>query len=145
MKIDDPVTEQVIAACIEVHRWLGPGLIESVYEVCLCHELALRGVPFARQVVVPVAYKDLDVGMKHRLDLLVDDRVVVELKAVEDVLPLHVSQLITYLKIAALDVGLLVNFNVPLLKHGVRRVTRRLPPKNLPLSSHPPFSCESGF
>jgi len=114
----------VIGACIEVHRHLGPGLLESVYEECVCFELAARGVAFARQVMLPVRYKELELDAFYRLDLLVDDRVVVELKSVEVILPVHIAQLSTYLRASEYDVGLLINFHVGLLKQGIRRFTK---------------------
>jgi GxxExxY protein len=140
MRVDDPLTGRVIAACIEVHRQLGPGLLESVYELCLCHELALRGLAFTRQLSVPINYKGLLVEGSHRIDLVVEHRVVVEAKAVEALLPLHEAQLKTYLKITTYDVGLLVNFNVPLLRQGLRRLVKsnqRISPSELPNSPLP--------
>jgi GxxExxY protein len=115
------VTGEVIGAGIEVHKALGPGLLESAYEECLCRELSLREVPFERQRALPVAYKGLRLDCGYRLDLLVADRVVVEIKAVERLLPIHDAQLITYLKLGGWNVGLLMNFNVPILKRGIRR------------------------
>ena len=138
-KIDDPLTGRVIGACIEVHRQLGPGLLESVYEVCLCHELALRGMAFARQLVVPFNYKGLIEG-SHRLGLVVEHRVIVEVKAVEALLPVHEAQLTTYLKLSTYEVGLLVNFNVPLLRQGLRRLlklNKKTSPADLPSSNLP--------
>ena len=123
--------EQIIGACIEVHRSLGPGLLESAYEQCLCRELSLRSIPFQRQVPLPVKYKGVFLDCGNTLDLIAEGRVVMELKAVEKVL---VAQLLTYLKLTAVDVGLLINFNVPALRHGVRRITRRKTPPNLPAS-----------
>ena len=120
---DDRLSEQIIGACIEVHRSLGPGLLESAYEQCLCHELSLRALPFRRQVEVPIHYKGLSLDCCYRLDVLVDEQIVVELKVVDRLLPIHTAQLLTYLKLTNLQVGLLVNFNVPLLKHGIRRLT----------------------
>ena len=115
------VTEAIIGAAIEVHRTLGPGLLESAYEECLCHELRLRGIPFERQRPLPVTYKGLDLECGYRLDLLVHDAVVVEIKAVEALQPIHEAQLLTYLKLGGWKVGLLINFNVPVLKNGIRR------------------------
>jgi GxxExxY protein len=115
------VTEAIIGAAIEVHRTLGPGLLESAYEECLCHELRLRGIPFERQRPLPVTYKGLDLECGYRLDLLVHDAVVVEIKAVEALQPIHEAQLLTYLKLGGWKVGLLINFNVPILKNGIRR------------------------
>lgn len=116
------ITSAVIGAAIEVHRQLGPGLLESAYEECLCRELSIRRVPFERQKSVPVQYKDLKLESGYRLDLLVAERVVVEVKAVEVVLPIHEAQLLTYLKLGGWRIGLLINFNVPVLKHGIRRL-----------------------
>ena len=124
--MDSPndVTEGVIGAAIEVHRALGPGLLESAYEECLCHELKLRGVPFERQRPVPVRYKGLQLDSGYRLDLLVSS-VVVEVKSVDALLPIHEAQLLTYLKLGEWNVGLLINFNVALLKNGIRRLVLR--------------------
>ena len=121
MKINE-VTEQIIGAAIEVHRALGPGLLESVYESCLCHELELRGLAVARQVLLPVRYKSVQVDCGYRMDLVVEDLVIVEVKAVEDVLPIHEAQLLTYLRLTDRRAGLLINFNVPTLKQSVRRL-----------------------
>lgn len=122
-------TETIIGALIEVHRCLGPGLLESVYEACFCAELAFRGLRFARQRPLPVQYKDLFVDCGYRLDVVVEDRVLVELKAVERLLPIHEAQVVTYLRLAGLPVGLLVNFNVVVLKSALRRLTPH-PPKD---------------
>lgn len=116
------LTEAIIGAAIEVHRALGPGLLESAYEECLCRELDLRRIPFERQRLLPVEYKGLSLDCGYRLDLLVADTVVVEIKAVERLLPIHEAQLLTYLKLGGWKVGLLINFNVPVLKKGVRRL-----------------------
>ena len=119
----DPRTGAIIAAAIEVHRALGPGLLESVYEECLCRELELRGVPFARQVPIPVEYKGVRSECGYRIDVLVQDKLVVEIKAVEAIHPVHEAQLLTYMKLSGKRVGLLINFCVPVLKDGiVRRV-----------------------
>ena len=119
---DAGITDRIIGAAIEVHRTLGPGLLESVYEECLEHEFRLRKVPFERQRRVPVAYKGHPVGVDLRMDFLVDDRVVVELKAIEKLLPVHGAQLLTYLRLTGKPLGLLINFNVSLLRDGIRRV-----------------------
>jgi GxxExxY protein len=119
--LQEELTEQVIGAAIEVHRELGPGLLESAYEECLCHELHLRNIPFARQVAVPVKYKGISLDCGHRLDLVVDDSVVIELKCVDRVLPIHGAQLLTYLKLTGKRVGLILNFHVPVLKEGIVR------------------------
>jgi len=116
------ITEQIIGAAIEVHRELGPGLLESAYEAAMAFELGLRNVRFERQKPQPIRYKGLLFEVGYRLDLLVEDAVIVELKAVESLLPIHEAQLITYLKLADKQVGLLINFNVPLLKQGIVRL-----------------------
>lgn len=115
------LTELIIGAAIEVHRELGPGLLESAYEAALAHELALRGVRFARQKEMPVRYKGFLIEVGYRLDLLVEEQVVVELKAVTEMHPIYEAQLITYLRLSGLRVGLLINFNVPRLKEGIIR------------------------
>ena len=120
MKFNE-VTEAIIGAAIEVHRALWPGLLESAYEECLCRELTLRGVHFERQRELPIDYKGLRLDCGYRVDLLVAGTVVVELKAVEALLPLHEAQLLTYMRLGGWKVGLLVNFNVPVLKQGIRR------------------------
>ena len=119
----DPRTGPIIGAAIEVHRALGPGLLESAYEECLCHELHLRGLAFRRQVDLPVPYKGLKLDCGYKIDVVVDSTVILELKCVEKILPIHEAQLLTYLKLSGKHVGLLINFNVPLLPQGiVRRV-----------------------
>lgn len=115
------LTGEIIGAAIEVHRALGPGLLESAYEECLCRELTLREVPFERQRPLPIRYKGIDLDCGYRIDLLVADTVVVELKAIEKTLPIHEAQLLTYLKLGGWKVGLIINFNVPILKQGIRR------------------------
>ena len=107
---------------MEVHRHLGPGLLESAYEECLCYELNERGVSFERQVAIPVNYKRLKLACSYRVDLLVEDSVVVEVKAVDQILPVHPAQLLTYLKAINKPLGLLINFQVPLLKQGIKRI-----------------------
>jgi GxxExxY protein len=119
----DTRTSVIIASAIEVHRELGPGLLESAYQECLCHELHLRGIPFRRQVELPVLYKGVRLDCGYRLDLIVEDAVVVELKSVEHILPVHEAQLVTYLRLTGKKVGVLTNFNGTLLSKGiVRRV-----------------------
>jgi GxxExxY protein len=120
------VTEKVIGAAIEVHRALGPGLLESAYEECLAAELALRGIRFERQKPVPLLYKGSNIGLGFRLDLVVEDAVAVELKAVDQILPIHEAQVLTYLKLTGLQVALLLNFNVKLLPNGIRRLVLNL-------------------
>jgi len=116
------LTEAIIGAAIEVHRALGPGLLESAYEECLCHELALRGIPFERQKQLAIEYKGVKLECGYRLDLLVMNQVVVEIKAVEEILPVHEAQLLSYLRLGGWKVGLIINFHVPALKQGgIRR------------------------
>jgi len=119
----EDLTEQIIGAAIEVHKSIGPGLLESIYEECLCHELTLRGLRFERQLIVPVLYKGVKLECKHRCDVLVENTVVLELKTVDRILPIHQAQLLTYLRLLSKPVGLIINFNVPVLRQGiVRRV-----------------------
>lgn len=118
----DPRTAPIIGAAIEVHRHLGPGLLESAYEECLCHELYLRGLSFERQVDLPVPYKGLLLGCGYKMDVVVEREVVLELKAIESILPVHEAQLLTYLKLSGKHVGLLINFNTPLLARGIKRI-----------------------
>jgi GxxExxY protein len=115
------LTEAVIGAAIEVHRALGPGLLESAYEICLCHELNLRGILFERQKPIAIEYKAVKLDCGYRADLIVASTLLVEVKAVETLLPIHEAQLLSYLKLATLNAGLLINFNERLLKHGIRR------------------------
>ncbi len=115
------LTREIIGAAIEVHKELGPGLLESAYEECLCHELSARGLKFQRQLTVPVTYKGTALDCGYRIDLLIEDSVIVELKSVECILPIHGAQLLTYMKLMHKTVGLLINFNVPLLKQGILR------------------------
>jgi GxxExxY protein len=117
----DSITRRVIGAAIEVHRVLGPGLLESIYEEALCVELALAHIPFERQVPMKVHYKRHEIGAA-KLDLLVGGQLVVELETVESIAPVHVAQLLSYLKINHLKLGLLLNFNVAELRHGIKRV-----------------------
>jgi GxxExxY protein len=119
---DNELTHEIIGAAIEVHKNLGPGLLESTYEECLCHELSQRGIPFERQKPVSVVYKGVKLDCGYRLDLLVSDRVILELKSVEALAPIHNSIMITYLKLSGNRIGLLMNFNVQILKKGVKRV-----------------------
>lgn len=118
---DQELTHAIIGAAIEVHRVLGPGLLESAYEECLAHELTLRGVPFERQKPLPVVYKGMKLECGYRVDLLVDGRVVVELKAVEALAPIHDAILLTYLRLSGCKIGLLINFHCAVLKDGIRR------------------------
>ena len=119
---ENEITKAVIAAAIEVHRHLGPGLMESTYEECLCRELLLRNLKFERQVSIPVKYKGVQLECSYRLDLIVEDKVIIEIKSVEIVTPVHKKQLITYLRLMNKKVGLVINFNEAVLKHGIHRL-----------------------
>jgi GxxExxY protein len=121
---NDPLTERIIGFAIEVHRHLGPGLLESAYEECLCHELSQDGLMFQRQMPLPVIYKSVRLDCGYRLDIVVENSVVIELKSVERLMPIHEAQLITYLKLSGVPTGLLLNFNTPVLREGIRRLTR---------------------
>ncbi|MDO8744491.1 MAG: GxxExxY protein [Candidatus Brocadiaceae bacterium] len=111
-----------MGAAIEVHRTLGPGLLESAYEECLCKELTLQKISFERQRPLPLEYKGVKLECGYRLDLLVDDTVVLEVKAVDAIISIHEAQLLTYMKLGGWKVGLLINFNVPVLKQGIKRL-----------------------
>lgn len=119
---NDILTEQIIGAAIQVHRELGPGLLESTYEACLCHELSLKNMKVERQKPIPIFYKGVKLDGGYRLDLVIEDQVIVEIKAVSELLPVHEAQLISYLKQVGGGRGLLINFNVKLLKNGIRRL-----------------------
>jgi len=121
MILHEQLSEAIIGAAIEVHRQLGPGLLESIYTTCLEHELSLRGIASRREVSLPINYKRIVFEAGYRIDLLVEDTVIVEIKSVETVLPVHEAQLLTYLKLSQKRVGLLINFNVPVLKDGIIR------------------------
>jgi GxxExxY protein len=122
--LHEELTERVIGAAIEVHRAIGPGLLESAYEECLCHEFHLQGISFERQRPLPVEYKGVKLDCGYRLDLMVENKLILEIKCVEHVLPVHEAQLLTYLKMTGLRVGLILNFNVSTLTKGgiVRKV-----------------------
>jgi len=117
----DQRTAPIIGAAIDVHRHLGPGLLESAYAQCLCHEPHLRGLPFQYQIDLPVSYKGIKLDCGYKIDLIVSNEVIVELKAIERILPVHEAQLLTYLKLSGKPVGLLINFNVSLLTRGIIR------------------------
>lgn len=121
MKVNE-ITKKIIGSAIEVHRVLGPGLLESTYEECLVRELDLQGIQFERQKPLPVTYKGLKLDCGYRLDLLVENAIVVELKSVDALAPIFLAQILTYLRLLEKQVGLLINFNVPALKYGIRRV-----------------------
>lgn len=121
MLVYEELTEQIIGAAIEVHDQLGPGLLEGIYTPCFCRELALRGMRVRKEVALPVVYKGLEFDCAYRLDIVVNDLVVIEVKAVESLLPIHEAQLLTYLKLTGIKVGLLINFNSILLRDGIKR------------------------
>ncbi len=118
---DNEITHEIIGAAIEVHKLLGPGLLESAYEACLCHELAIRKISFQKQEPVPLVYKEIKLACGFRLDLLVEERVVVELKSVDALGPIHEAIMLTYLRLSGHNLGLLISFNVSILKEGIRR------------------------
>ncbi|MCQ3953384.1 MAG: GxxExxY protein [Chloroflexi bacterium] len=119
--MEKELTDKIIGAAIEVHKYLGPGLLESSYQTCMEHESTLRKLPFARLVDLPLNYKGIELDAGYVIDLIYDSRVIVELKAVERVIPVHEAQLLTYMKLTGIRVGLLINFNVPVLKDGIYR------------------------
>ncbi|HEX9331526.1 MAG TPA: GxxExxY protein [Anaerolineales bacterium] len=119
--LEKDLTDKIIGAAIEVHKALGPGLLESAYQVCIEHESKLRGIPFEHLVKLPLNYKGIDLEAGYVIDLVYDKRVIVELKAVERVIPVHEAQLLTYMRLRRIRVGLLINFNVPVLKDGIYR------------------------
>jgi len=121
MNIND-LTGEIIGAAIEVHKALGPGLMESVYEECLCHEFGLRKIDYKRQQALPIEYKGVRLDCGYRIDVLVKGLVILELKSVDSLQPIHEAQLLTYLKLTDLKVGLLINFNVPVLREGIKRL-----------------------
>ncbi len=116
------LTEKLIACAIEVHRHLGPGLLESAYDECYCYELDKNGVPIERQKALPLIYKEIKLDCGYRMDVVADDKVVVELKCVERILPIHEAQLLTYLRLSGLKIGLLINFHAATLKDGIKRL-----------------------
>ena len=121
-EINDPLAERIIGCAIEVHRRTGPGLLESIYDVCLAFELKAAGLSFQRQPSVPIQYKTMTIQAAFRVDFVIEERVLVELKAVETILPVHKSQVLTYLKLTGITTGLLLNFNVSVMKDGIRRI-----------------------
>lgn len=118
----DPLTSSIIGAAIDVHRAIGPGLLESTYEACLLHELRLRRIKVQNQKPLPVYYKDVVIDCGYRLDLVVEDQIIIEIKSVQAIAAIHEAQLLTYLKLSNYKKGLLINFNVKLLKEGIRRI-----------------------
>lgn len=123
---ENDLSKKIIGAAIEVHKILGPGLLESTYEKCLCRELELKGLCIEIQKSLPVEYKGIKIDSGYRLDLVVENSVIVELKSVEKILPIHEAQLLTYLKLTGLKLGLIINFNVPVLKNGLKRIVNKL-------------------
>ncbi len=126
------ITEKVIGACIEIHRQLGPGLLESAYEECLCYELAQSGLSFERQKPLLVVYKGVRLNCGYRIDIVVEEAVILELKTVEKLLPIHEAQLLTYLKLTGLTLGLLLNFSVPVFKDGLKRIVNNYQDTSVP-------------
>ena len=119
--LEGTLTKEIIGAAIEVHRNLGPGLLESAYEICMCHELNTRGIAFQRQVEIPVLYKGVSLDCGYKIDILVEDKVILELKAVEGILLVHEAQLLTYLRLSGKRVGFLMNFHVSRMTSGIVR------------------------
>ena len=132
------ISSRIIGAAIEVHRALGPGLLESAYEQCLAHEFSLRAIPFERQQPLPVAYKGIRLDTGYRLDFLVSGIVVVELKAADALLPIHQAQMLSYLKLGGWKLGLLINFHAPLLREGIKRVVLGLEEAPRPVARSAP-------
>jgi len=120
------LSSKIIGAAIEVHKKLGPGLLESVYEECICHELSLRGISFERQKPLPVVYKGKKLDCGYRLDIVVENAIILELKSCEKIEPIHRAQLLTYLKLSDLNLGLLLNFNTPVMRDGIVRIVNKL-------------------
>ena len=122
MKTVEEVATEIVDSCYKIHKALGPGLLESAYEACLEYELINRGLDVERQVAQPVIYEEIAIDAGYRIDLLVNDMVIVELKAVDQLVPIHTAQLLTYLKLSGKSLGFLVNFNTPLIKQGIKRI-----------------------
>ena len=122
MVIENEISKRIIGAAIEVHKHLGPGLLESAYEQCLAHEFTLQKIAYLRQPAVPLTYKGCAIECSYRLDFLVEDKVVVEIKAIDAILPVHQAQVLTYLKLGGWHLGLLITFHTPLLKKGIIRL-----------------------
>jgi len=120
--IENELTEKIIGGCIEIHKILGPGLLESLYEQVLCYELKQRNIPFTNQQIIPVKYKDVILEAGFRADIIVDSKVIIEIKSVEKMNPVYSKQLLTYLKLTNIRLGLLINFNAVLLKDGIERI-----------------------
>ena len=127
----DQISRRIIGAAIEVHRHLGPGLLESAYQLCLAFELKQRGLRIEEQKALPVTYKEVQLDCGYRLDFVVEDEIIAEIKAVEKILPIHEAQLLSYLRLAHKRVGLLINFHVPILKNGLKRIVNEFPDTRL--------------
>jgi GxxExxY protein len=127
-KVDhlNSLTERIIGCAIEVHKAIGPGLLESAYEECLCFELSQNGLLFKRQVPLPVRYKSVNLDCGCRLDVIVEDKVIIEIKAVERIIPIHEAQLLSYLKMLDIRLGLILNFHSSVMKHGIKRIVNNL-------------------
>lgn len=123
---ENEISKHIISSAIKIHRELGPGLLESVYEATLAHELKQSGLDVLQQVAVPLVYKDIEMNIGYRLDMLIEGKVLVELKSVENLAPVHFAQTLTYLRLSGIKLGLLINFNVALLKDGLHRVVNGL-------------------
>lgn len=119
---NEELSGRIIASAIEVHRNLGPGLLESAYEECFCHELYLQEIPFERQKPLPLEYKGINLNCGYRMDIVVDNKIVVELKCVDEIASVHEAQLLTYLKLSGIKIGLIINFYTPVIKDGIRRL-----------------------
>ena len=119
---DEGLTSKIIACAIEVHRHLGPGLLESTYEECFCHELNINRISFERQKPLPLEYKGIKLDCGYRMDIVVDNKVVIELKCVDKITPVHEAQILTYLKLSKIKVGLIINFYTEVLKNGIKRL-----------------------
>ena len=126
----------LIGACIEVHKYLGPGLMESAYQECLCHELSLRGISYVKEYDISIEYKGVVIPTRLRADMLIESLIIMELKSVSELIPVHEAQLLTYLKLTGCQLGLLINFNVPLLKDGLKRVKYYPKPSHVPYPNH---------
>lgn len=120
------LTEKIIGCAIDVHKGIGPGLLESAYEECLCYELSQAGLAFSRQVPLPVVYKDVKLDCGYRLDIFVEDKVILEIKAVDKIIPIHDAQLLSYLRMLDRKVGLILNFHSAVMKHGIKRIVNNL-------------------
>ena len=125
------LSSKIIGAAIEVHKKLGPGLLESVYEECICHELSLRGISFEKQKPLPVIYKGKKLDCGYRLDIVVEKAIILELKSCEKIEPIHRAQLLTYLKLSGLNLGLILNFNTPVMRDGIVRIVNELKEEHL--------------